>query len=67
MGNLLLMQAEICELEEKLNDAIDNDDKSSGEESKYSCDWSLLKERGPASRQWTLRLELREKLAAYSE
>ena len=38
LHNLLLMQAEISELEEQLNDAIDDDDKSDGESRKYSCD-----------------------------
>lgn len=40
LNNLLLMQVEISELEEKLNDAVDADDKSNGENRRYSCDWS---------------------------
>ena len=66
LHNLLLMQAEISELEERLNDAIDDDDKSDGESQKYSCDWSSLKQDGPMSLQWRTCQALRTKLAEYS-
>lgn len=67
LNNLLLMQAEISELEEQLNDAVDADDSADGQNRKYSCDWSLLKQEGATSLQWRTCQTLRTKLAEYSE
>ena len=66
LNNLLLLQAEISELEEQLNDATDADDNADGESRKYSCDWSLLRQEGETSLQWRTCQALRTKLAEYS-
>ena len=66
LNNLLLMQAEISELEEQLNDAIDADDIADGDKRQFSCDWSLLKREGATSLQWSKCQALRSKLAEYS-
>lgn len=66
LHNLLLMQAEISELEEQFDDAVNADDNSDGEGQKYSCDWSSLKQEGATSSQWRTCQALRIKLAEYS-
>ena len=66
LHNLLLMQAEISELEEQFSDAVNDDDNSNGENRKYSCDWSSLKQEGATSPQWRTCQALRTKLAEYS-
>ena len=63
---LLLMQAEISELEEQLKSAADADDNSDGDNRKYSCDWLLMSQKGAKSRQWSLCKALQTKLAEYS-
>ena len=66
LNNLLLLQAEISDLEEQLNDAVDADDNATGENRKYSCDWSMLRREGATSPQWKTCEALRSKLVEYS-
>ena len=66
LQNLLLMQAEISELEEQFNDAVNADDNSDWKGQRFPCDWSSLKQEGATSLQWATCQALRAKLAEYS-
>jgi hypothetical protein len=46
MKNLLLLQTEVAELEEKLNDAIAEDNRSSNTDAQqYRKDWTVLRDK----------------------
>ncbi|KAF7508402.1 hypothetical protein GJ744_009255 [Endocarpon pusillum] len=67
---LLHMQAEICELEERLEDLghVNNNNTFSDEKRRRLCyDWSVLKELGSESPEKKLLAELRIKLAQYNQ
>ena len=65
---LLHMQAEISELEERLEDLGYINNKFSEEKRRRLCyDWSVLKELGSDSPEKKLLCELRIKLAQYSK
>lgn len=65
--NLLCLQAEIRDLEEKLEVQTRTNDQLLGDEKLYSCDFDILKDHGKHSTQWRLVLELRSKLEEYSK
>jgi len=66
--NLLQLQAEITELEIRLNDAADIDDEAQDPQWRYlSCDFETLKSLGDQSEQWKAFTKLREKLNEYSK
>jgi hypothetical protein len=68
MITLLLLQAEVAELEEQFTDAVLEDNSSNDAEKQgYSSDWSALKKSGPGTKQWLKAVELKNKLAEYSE
>lgn len=65
---LLHMQAEISELEERLEDLGYVNNKSSEEKRRRLCyDWSVLKDLGSDSPEKKLLYDLRIKLAEYSK
>lgn len=65
---LLHMQAEISELQERLEDLGYVNNKSSEEKRRQLCyDWSVLKDLGSESPEKKLLYELRSKLAEYSK
>lgn len=66
--NLICLQAEVADIEEKLNDAMNEDDGANDTERKqYSRNFDILRKHGVDSDQWKLSLQLREKLKEYSE
>jgi hypothetical protein len=68
MLTLLCLQAEISEVEQRLSDFTDLDDSSEDPvKVRFSRNWQLLKQAGQESEQWKLVLQLRAKLAEYSE
>lgn len=68
MLTLLCLQAEISEVEQGLSDFTDLDDCSEDPvKVRFSRNWQLLKQAGQESEQWKLVLQLRAKLAEYSE
>jgi DNA-binding HxlR family transcriptional regulator len=75
MENLLLLQAELQDLEIRLRE-LQKADLESGhvDRTNYSRDWYTLKESGDSvaepgndGQQWALMLEIRDKLKEYSE
>jgi hypothetical protein len=66
--NLLCLQAEITDLEEKLNNITWEDDHSVSPDARsYSCNFDKLREHGKDCTQWCLYLDLRVKLQEYSK
>lgn len=66
--NILYMQAELKDLEEKLEEIQRRDGQSNGEERRYARDFYFLKESNEdAGEQLELVMKIREKLEKYSK
>jgi hypothetical protein len=65
---LLLLQAEITELEEALYLATAVDNVSNDTEKRERCsNWKFFRESGPGSEQWMKAQQLKQKITEYSK